>query len=124
MNAGPNLDGILDQWLDLTRAEAAAIQASNWGSLEQIQARKSSLQQPLADVFARFTASGAELTETLREKAGRIISLLTRNGEVLAAQLRRARARQESFDQVSRTLNRIQQSYARPAQRTRVNFYS
>ena len=120
MSASNEIAGILEQWLQLTRAEGAAIQSANWAAVKQIQARKASLQKS----FKEAAGSVNPVSNLLRAKAGRIISLLARNSEVLAVQLRRARARQKTLDDVKRNLQRIQRSYVRPQPLTAWHSYS
>jgi hypothetical protein len=119
MSARKELAGILAQWLQLTRAEGAAVQAAAWQAVRQIQARKAALRKPLAEAAGRCAqedaaaSPGNPVPRPFRAEAGRIISLLTRNSAALTAQLSLARARQESLDQASRNLRRIQRSYVR-----------
>ncbi len=130
MSARKELAGILEQWLQLTRAEGAAIQAALWPAVRRIQARKAALRKSLIEA-ARTCAEadaaagpGNPAPGPFRTEVGRIISLLTRNGAALTAQLRRARARQESLDQADRNLRRIQRSYVRPQPPTAWHSYS
>jgi uncharacterized protein involved in exopolysaccharide biosynthesis len=130
MSARKELAGILEQWLQLTRAEGAAIQASAWPTVRRIQARRAALRKSLTEA-ARTCAEedaaagpGNPAPRPFRAEAGRIISLLTRNGAALTAQLSRARARQESLDQANRNLRRIQRSYVRPHPPTAWHSYS
>jgi hypothetical protein len=124
MSAAKDLTGILEQWLQLTKAESAAIQAAGWPALQQLQARKAALRQPLAEAVKRCAAEEGAVPRDLRAKVGRIISLLTRNGAALAERLRRVRERQEALDQVERNLHRIRRSYAPPPRRTAWHSYS
>lgn len=118
MSARQNIAALLAQWLQLTREESAAIQSAAWPALKKIQARKAALQPPLAEAVT------GPIPADLRAQAGRIISLLTRNGLALAAQLRQARARQAAFDEVKRNLQRIRRSYTRAQPGGRWQSYS
>jgi len=129
MSARNELAGILRQWLKLTEEEGAAIQSAGWPAIKRIQARKAALREPLAVAMqkcarADATAGPAHSLKPFRAEAARIISLLTRNGEALGAQLRQARARQELLDQAKRNLRRIQRSYLPPQPPTAWHSYS
>lgn len=122
MSARDELAAVLQRWLQLTRQEASAIEAAAWPALARIQASKA----PLRDSFVAAARQCATEDPSLpfRAEVGRIISLLTRNAEVLAAQLRRARARQKSLNEARRNLGKIRQSYIQPARLTAWNSYS
>lgn len=103
---------LLEQWLEFTQAEGAAIQSAAWAKLRVIQARKADLKKSLAEAEARWVRenSGA-VQKPFRAEVSRLISLETRNAELLAAQLRRAQAQQESLNDAGRNLRKIQRSY-------------
>jgi hypothetical protein len=130
MSARKELAGILEQWLDLTRAEGGAIQTAAWPTVRQIQARKAALRKSLTEAMRTCAEEdaaagpGNPAPKPYRAEVGRILSLLTRNGAALTAQMSRARARQESLDQVKRNLRRIQRSYARHKPPTAWHSYS
>jgi len=106
MSARNELADILNELLQLTQEEGAAIAAALWPAVVRIQARKAALRHMLSAARGDQAA-----TASLRGEAARIISLLARNGEALTAQLDRARARQKSIDQARQNLRRIQRSY-------------
>jgi hypothetical protein len=130
MSARKELAGILEQWLQLTQAEGAAIQAALWPAVRRIQARKAALREPFTEAARKCAQEdaaagpGNPAPRPFRAEVGRIISLLSRNGAALAAQLNRARARQESLNQAARNLRRIQHSYVRPQPPTAWHSYS
>lgn len=124
MSARPNLAGILEQWMQLTKAEAVAIQSFNWPELKRIQTAKTALREPLAQACKQAAGTGENVPGWIREKVGRIKSLLTRNAETLAARLRQARFQAETLDQAARNLQRIHQSYARDGKPAGLNSYS
>jgi hypothetical protein len=127
MSAQHELAGILQQWLQLTREESAAIQSARWPALTRIQARKAALREALpaaARRSAQEDAAAGPARKSFRAEVGRITSLLTRNSETLAAQLRQVRARQELLDQAKRNLRKIQRSYLRPRHPAAWNSYS
>jgi hypothetical protein len=130
MSARKELAGILEQWLQLTRAEGAAIQAAVWPAVRRIQARRAALRESFTEAARRCAEENAAAKpgnpppKPFRAEVGRIISLLTRNSVALRAQLSRARARQESLDQANRNLRGIQRSYVRPQPPTAWHSYS
>jgi hypothetical protein len=127
MSARNEFSGILQQWLQLTREEGAAIQSGLWPDVRRIQARKVVLREAFtaaARKCAREDVSGGRTQKPFRAEVGRIISLLTRNGEALAGQLRRVQARRKLLEQAKRNLRRIQRSYLRPRQPTAWHSYS
>ena len=119
MNTRQDIAQLLEQWLQLTKEEGAAIQAAIWPTVKRIQAKKAALQAPLAAAARKWadedSANGGGNPALLpfRAEVGRILSLLTRNGEALAAQLRKAQAEQELLDQGKRNLSKIEGSYVR-----------
>jgi len=129
MSARNELAGILAQWRQLTSAEGQAIQRANWKSVREIQTHKSDLKHSLAEAVRKCAdedaAGGARLTAfPFRAELGQIISMLNRNGELLAAQMRRARAEQAALDQAKRNLQRIQKSYVMFKPRATLSSYS
>ncbi len=120
MSARKEMAGILEQWLRLTREESAAIQAAAWPSIRRIQARKAALREAFTQAARKFSeeeamaGAGNPAPNPFRAEVGRLITLLTRNGAALAAQLGRARASREVLEQTSRNLQKIQRSYVRP----------
>ncbi|MGP8201486.1 MAG: hypothetical protein ACLQU4_18505 [Limisphaerales bacterium] len=118
MSARKELAGILEEWLQLTRSEGAAIQAAAWPALREIQARKAALRKSFIEAMRACAAeesggAGKFAPRPFRAEASRILSLLTRNGAALAAQLSRAKARRELLNQADRNLRKIQRSYVR-----------
>ncbi|HZM03029.1 MAG TPA: hypothetical protein VFC44_08385 [Candidatus Saccharimonadales bacterium] len=130
MNARQDIARLLEQWLQLTQEEGAAIKAALWPAVKRIQAQKAALQTPLTEAAQRWAeedSSNGGLNAALqpfRAEVGRILSLLTRNGEALAAQLRRAQAEQELLDQATRNLSKIEGSYVRHLSPTAWHSYS
>jgi hypothetical protein len=130
MSARKDMARLLEEWLQLTQAEGAAIQSAAWSAVKEIQARKTELQKSLAEAELNWAAenpgdtSGVPAPKPFRTEVGRLISLEARNAELLAAQLRRARAQQEALDQAYRNLRKIQRSYARKPLPTAWQCYS
>lgn len=117
MSARQDMARLLDQWLQLTQAEAGAIQSASWPALRNIQSAKSLLQKEVARAGEKWQLEnrGKPLPggdqHPFRADLSRLLSMVTRNGELLASQLRRARARQESLDNAARNLRKIQRAY-------------
>ena len=113
MDARLELAELLGHWLRLTQAEAKAILSAAWPSVREIQAAKGRLRKPIAELKEAWQAenSGEWLSapgmESFRREAGRLVSLETRNGELLASQLQRARRERESLDQALRNLRNV-----------------
>ncbi|MGD0816556.1 MAG: hypothetical protein ABSA83_23440 [Verrucomicrobiota bacterium] len=119
MSARKELAGILEKWLQLTRAEGEAIQAAAWPALREIQARKAALRKSFTEVMRACAAENAGAAgkfapRPYRAEAKRILALLTRNGAALAAKLSQAKARRELLNQADLNLRKIQRSYVRP----------
>ena len=121
MSARQEIAKVLEQWLQLSKAEAGAIQSAAWASLKEIQAAKAGLQKQFARAKEKWEAenpgeafSGPD-KHPFRAELGRLASLATRNGELLAAQLRRAEAKRESLKEAFRNLRKVQQSYSAKA---------
>jgi hypothetical protein len=117
MSAQQEMASILEQWRQLTQAEAGAIQSAAWPSLREIQAAKVSLQKHLTQAGEKWEAEkpGNVLAVPRKHpfyaKLVRLLSLETRNAELLAAQLRRAHAHRESLNEAVRKLQNVHQSY-------------
>src|SRR5579883_2384398 len=119
MSLAQEIDSLLDQWLKLTHAEGAAIQTADWPQVKRVQADKARVRQCLSE---RQQLLGD--TSRFAPRIGRLISLETRNGELLAAQLRRLRQEKETLDQAAKNLRRIQRSYVLRQPRATLNSYS
>ncbi len=119
MNTRHKPAGLLEQWFQLTQGEAKAILLGDWSSVREIQVAKSKLREPITELRDKWEDenSGAALPGSGREAfcraVARLISLETRNGELLAARLRRTRLESESLDQALLNLRNIRRSYSR-----------
>ncbi len=117
MNSQQETAKILEQWFHLSQAEAGAIQRADWPALREIQAAKALLQTRLASAREKWAAENPAPTSPAQGKhpfhaeLGRLISLATRNGELLVAQLRRARAERESLNEAVRNLRKVHRHY-------------
>ncbi len=119
MKARQDIEKYLSQWFELTQAEAGAIQTSEWTEVREIQSAKAELQKSLTAARERLMAEDdggllpAKTNDPLRLELGRLASLETRNSELVAAQMRRARSEQEKRAESVRNLRRLQRSYGR-----------
>jgi len=117
MAARQEMADLLDQWLQLTHAEAGAIQSATWPSLKDIQAAKVTLQKRFNQTREKWESenSGKTSQDTVnnpfRAEIGRLLSLETRNAGLLAAKLRRAHAQRESLNEAARNLRNVHQTY-------------
>jgi hypothetical protein len=118
MSARKELAEILEQWRQLTQEEGAAIRSGVWDKVRQIQSRKAALRKSLA------AETAPPASNPFRAEVGRIISMLTRNSQALAARMRQAKARQQVLDQVKQNLQKIDRSYVRRQQSTAWQSYS
>ena len=108
MSAHKDIPALLEQWRQLSQAEASAIQSAAWPRVNQIQAEKNALRRDIAVVMP-----GASEAQPFRAQIAQLISLEARNAELLAAQLRRAQASQQMIDQTGQNLRKIKRSYIR-----------
>ena len=114
MSARQDMAVLLEQWLQFTEAEGVAIESAAWSRVREIQSRKAALKKSLAEVELRWLRENSSaVPKPFRAEVGRLISLETRNADLLAAQLRRAQAEQESLNDATRNLHKIQRSYVR-----------
>jgi len=119
MNPTENASSLLQQWLEMTRAEAEAIQSSAWQRIAEIQSRKASLRQPLTEAFQHWNPG--ELP--FRADLGRLIALESRNAQALTDRLKKAREQHLALERASHNLRNVRRSYA-PAPATAWNTYS
>ena len=120
---------LLEEWLALTQAEAGAIQAAAWARVSEIQAGKSALQKSLVETHEKWSRENPQELNSpaghpFRAELGRLISLESRNGELVAAQMRRARVQQETLNLVTKNLGKIRKSYVAPPSPTVLQCYS
>jgi hypothetical protein len=118
MSARQEMADLLEQWLQMTRAEAGAIRSAKWASLRNIQAAKAGLQQRLTQAKEQWEAEnpgkvlGGAGENAFGAEIGRLLSLETRNAELLTAKLRRAHAQRESLNEAARNLRNVHETYA------------
>jgi hypothetical protein len=118
MTAQQEMAGLFERWLKLTQAEAGAIENAAWSALGEIQAAKDSLQKLLSDVKLKWNSENPRRASSPPEENPfypvicRLLSMETRNAELLASKINEARATKKSLDDAVRNLQNIRQSYA------------
>jgi hypothetical protein len=119
MSARHEVNHLLGQWLELTRAEAGAIQAAAWPNVGAIQSSKAALRESLTRALDRWNLENGRATippnHPFRAQVNRLLSLETRNAEIVAAQMRRVQHEQQRNAEDLRNLLRLQRSYGRPS---------
>jgi hypothetical protein len=118
---------LLQEWLQMTRAESRAIQAGAWAELLEIQSSKASLRQPLSEAFRRCesgTPPDSSGTLPFRAQVARLIALEDHNARLLAIRREKAREKQLRLERASQNLRNIRRSYAPPSPPVACNSYS
>jgi hypothetical protein len=120
MSAQEQMARLLQNWLQLTRAESAAIQAGAWPRLQTIQSEKTRLREPLNDLKKACLGAGREASSAasllkddgFRAAIGRLIALEEHNAQLVAARRQKAREQQLHLSRASRNLRQLKKSYA------------
>jgi hypothetical protein len=121
---------LLRQWLDLSRAESAAILAAAWPKLRQIQSGKAALRQPLDEAFRQWkstdpaVAASAAARRPFRAQVARLIALEAGNAQLLAVRRDQAREKLLRLERAGRNLRKLRRSYAPPSPPVACNSYS
>jgi len=111
---------LLQQWLEMTRAESQAIQACAWAELHQIQSCKAALRQPLIESRLLWVSDGlAGRVSTAgvlpyRAEIARLIALESHNARLLAARRDKAREQQRRLERAAQNLRNVRRSYVPP----------
>jgi hypothetical protein len=119
MSARQDIERFLGQWFELTQAEAGAIRSAEWTEVREIQTAKAALQKSLSAARERLMAEETgnlfDLgpNDHLHVQVGRLVSHENRNADLVAVQVRRARAEQQKRVESLRNLRRLQRSYGR-----------
>jgi|YelNatPaOPRAMG01_1025707.scaffolds.fasta_scaffold00847_16 hypothetical protein len=115
---------LCQQWQELTRAEARAIQAGNWAAVEQCQLAKTQLQPKLmaaTDALRQAAAQQGRARQTeqhIQQLVGHLLSLERQNEAALAAQYDRVRQQQADLAQAAQTLRQLRRAYGGSAPAT------
>lgn len=115
MTPQDNIARLLEQWLQLTRAESRAIQAGAWIELRQIQSSKTALRQPLTEACRCCKSAAPDVPSTalpFRAQVARLIALEEHNASLLAARRDKASEQQLLIRRAARNLRNIRRSYA------------
>jgi hypothetical protein len=121
MNARTELFATYAEWRRWTDLEGQAIQAANWGRVQECQCAKQRLQPRIIrgterarQECARLGLPCADLEREVRGVVGELIQLETHNGQVVALQRQTAEAERAELDRSSHNLRRVHQSYGGP----------
>jgi len=117
MDPRQRIAAILQQWLEMTRAEGEAIRSGHWTSLRTIQASKAALRPPLGQAVEQWrTENPAEAAANpLRAEVNHLLELETQNGKILTERKQRAIEKKQLLEQALFNLRRVRSSYAKPS---------
>ena len=123
MIAKENLVEAYDSWERWTQREGLAIQAGNWPLVGECQKAKLDLQGQIirlteAANYGRVEAGlwSKDLTEDLGRIVDGLITLETRNADLLAAHRQTASSQLAELSHAACNLKRVQKSYGQPSQ--------
>lgn len=121
MSAKKNLVEAYSSWEKLTHAEGAAIAQEDWFKVSEYQQTKLGLQKQIIHLTEAAQAECIEAGQdqkTLEREVRRIINALitleSRNAELLAGRKQAAETRKLELEQASHNLRRVQRSYSPP----------
>lgn len=130
MIAKKSLFDAYNSWEQLTQTEGAAIQSGDWARVAECQQAKQGLQKQIIHLTE---SAQAECIETgldsknferdLRPIINKLISMESRNSELLAIRRQAADLEKLDLEQASNNLRRVQKSYS-PATAAVWNSYS
>lgn len=114
------LHELLAEWRNLTIAETKAIRTDDWSYLQEVQARKASLQQSIQDsehtVF-QSTSISEERKQTvrnhLRGTAAELLALEQSNQEVLTKRIAETDVDLKQSNRAISSLREVQKAYGR-----------
>ncbi len=120
---------LLQQWLQMSRAESRAIQAGAWTTLRQIQSSKAALREPLAEAWRGFKSAAPPVPRSARAlpfriEVARLIALEDHNARLLAVRREKACEQQHLLERAVQNLRNIRRSYAPPSPPVACNSYS
>jgi hypothetical protein len=120
---------LLQQWLEMTRAESQAIQSAAWPKLREIQSGKAGLREPLDQAFRQWksgrpTVPASDAENPFRAQVARLIALEAHNAQLLAGRREKARERQLHLERAAQNLRNVRRSYAPPSPPVACNSYS
>ncbi len=116
MQETPELMALLGQWRRLSEGEGHSITKEDWRSLAEQQSQKSRLQQEIRRIIGQERP--AEEGDLRMQEGGRLqmlvpelVSLETRNRDLLHAKRRRKQAELDKLGQTSRNLHGLRRAY-------------
>jgi len=121
---------LLQQWLQMTRAESQAIQAGAWTKLHEIQSHKAALRQPLNEARRQWKSCGPAPSAApgdalpFRAEVARLIALESRNARLLAVRREKARGQQRHLERAAQNLRNLRRTYVPPSPPIACNSYS
>ena len=121
---------LLQQWLQMTRAESQAIQAGAWAKLHEIQSHKAALRQPLNEARRQWKSGGPAASAAaggalpFRAEVARLIALEASNARLLAVRREKAREQQRHFERAAQNLRNLRRTYVPPSPPVACNSYS
>lgn len=122
MSAKKNLVEAYGSWEKITHTEGAAIEQEDWAKVTECQQTKLGLQRKIIHLTeaaqAECIESGQDqktLEREMRRIINKLISLESRNAELLAGRKQAAEVRRLELDQSAQNLRRVQKSYSPPA---------
>ena len=116
MDHRQRIAAILKQWLEMTHGESQAIQTGDWAALQNIQARKVKLRQPLSQAVEQWRAEypAEAAANPFRAEVTELLALETQNGNFLAARKHRAHQKKRLLEQALFNLRRVRSTYTSP----------
>ena len=123
MSAEKNLFNAYTEWIRLAKAEAEAIDSSNWELLNNCQDTALAKLQPnivalTAAARREWSQPGVDKTakeKKLRDIVQELIQLKNRNAELLNERCAAMKEQVNQLNQASRNLKQIRQSYSAPS---------
>ena len=122
MIAKKSLFDAYNSWEQLTQAEGAAIQSADWARVAECQQTKQSLKKQIIQLTESAQAECIEagldsknFERDLRPIINNLISMESRNSELIAIRRHAADVEKLDLDQAAQNLRRVQKSYSPPA---------
>jgi hypothetical protein len=120
---------LLQQWLQMSRAESRAIHSGAWTMLRQIQSSKAALRQPLAEAWRGFKSARPPVPHSaralpFRAEVARLIALEEHNARLLAVRREKACEQQRLMERAAQNLRNIRRTYAPALPPVACNSYS
>jgi hypothetical protein len=111
MNTRGEIAELLGEWSRLTHGETEAIQSASWLELQKVQLAKTNLQLQITGAMRNGVAE--QNVRQFRAEFEELLSLESRNKELLAAQMEKAKLAKAALQKASKNLRRVHHAYAR-----------